>query len=255
LTGLPRSGTTLLERILDAHSQIVTGDEWDAFPRLIFPAMLGFVPLERVGIDYLDHLSEQHLARKRHVYFRFLSAAADRSLTGHVFVDKNPSLLPLIPVYRRLLPHSRLIIVLRDPRDVLVSCLMTHFPLNDFSVDLLSLEGATQRIIDDLETWFLLRDRVGGSAEVKYEEMVSNLQRAILPILDHLDLTWEESLRKYHEREAAPMVHSPSYDQVYRPLYFDSIGRWRNYIRHLEPVLPRFDRSLAALGYSCSKSD
>jgi hypothetical protein len=130
LTGLPRSGTSLLERILAAHSQIDTADEWDAFPRLIFPALLGHVPLQRADVQWLESLDDMRLAGKRRTYLRFLAAALGRlpndrgcatqpGLEPRTLVDKNPSLLPLLPVYQRLLPQGKLIIALRDPRDAL----------------------------------------------------------------------------------------------------------------------------------------
>jgi hypothetical protein len=250
LTGLPRSGTTLLERILAAHSQITTADEWDAFPRLIFPTMLGSVPLHRASIQWLDQLAEAKLARQRRVYLRCLRAALARTFEGQTLVDKNPSLLPLLPVYRRLFPDGKLIIVLRDPRDVLVSCLMTHFPLNDFSVDFLNLDSAAARVVTDLNIWIHLRDLIGGGCvELRYEDLVNDWPAAVLPVLEQLGLKFQGGLTDYLRSQSIGHVNSPSYEAVCQPIYTESIGRWHHYARHLEPVLSRFEPLLRTLGY------
>ena len=250
LTGLPRSGTTLLAGISNAHSQVVTGDEWDAFPRLIFPTMLGPTSLEQADITWLDALSESHLARKRNAYFRFLSAALNESLSGKTLIDKNPSLLPLVPVYKRLLPLSHVIIALRDPRDVLLSCMLTYFPLNDFSIDFLSLDTAAERIVHDLKSWLTLRDRIAeGWVEVKYEDLVRDWPSTVTEVLKEMKLPWQDGLRDYREGAITSLTHSPSYDAVRRPIYTDSVGRWQHYASHLEPVLPQFGPLMAALGY------
>jgi hypothetical protein len=250
LTGLPRSGTTLLERMLAAHPQIVTGDEWDAFPRLIVPSMLGPLPLERLNIDTLDRLPELHLARKRNVYFRFLSAALGQPLSGRWFVDKNPSLLPLIPMYKRLIPSSHLIVALRDPRDVLISSFMTHFPLNDFSVDFLSLDTAADRVVADLNCWLVQRDQIReGCIEVRYEDLICDWQETTSRILHALGIEWQDELLGYREQAERGQVNSPSYDSVYQRLYVHAVGRWRHYGAYIEPELSKFDHLLDALGY------
>jgi hypothetical protein len=250
---MPRSGTTLLQQILAAHPGIVSGDEWDVFPRLVLPLMLGPVPLQSLDINKLDQLSERHLARKRHMYFRFFSAALTEPMDGRMLIDKNPSLLPVLPAYQRLLPNSKLIIALRDPGDVLVSCLMTYFPLNDFSVDFLSLASAVKRLTNDLDVWFTLREQILGRwVEVKYEQLIADFPRTLHEVLKGLELEWDDRLLDYRQRIQHLQVRAPSYSQVQLPIYSEAQSRWRHYAHYLEPVMPQLTRLRDKLGYPTS---
>jgi hypothetical protein len=250
LTGLPRSGTTLLERILDAHSQVVSCDELDAFPRLILPLMLAGRPPEQFTVEVLDSLPADRLRRQRFLYCRLLRAALGHPVGGRMLIDKNPSLLPLLAVYRRLIPDCRLIIALRDPRDALVSCLMAYFPLNDFSVDFLAPESAAERIAADLQIWIRLREQIGeGWCEVRYEAVLDDFKGEAARTLSSLGLAWEDNVLQYRDAGRDRPINSPSYDTVAQPIYTHARGRWRNYADFLEPVLPRLEPAIAALGY------
>lgn len=255
LTGMPRSGTTLLQAILDVHPSIVSGDEWDAFPRLILPLMVGRTPLQQLGIENISRLPEQPLARKRHRYFRSFEAALGEPIAGRQLIDKNPSLLPLLPVYQRLLPNSRQIFMMRDPGDVLISCLMTYFPISDFSVDFLSLDTAATRLASDLDVWLTLREKTQGRwIEVKYEQLTANLSSTLKGILNQLELPWDDRLIDYHQQIQQRHIHSPSYNQVQRPVHREAQGRWHHYVNFLEPVMPILNRLRDALGYTDSPS-
>ncbi len=249
LTGLPRSGTTLLERVLDAHPGIVACDEFDAFPRIVFPLMLGRTLPAEISPSFLDSLSEEFLAPPRAHYAQAMSSAVDRPLGDAWLLDKNPSLLPLLTPYLRFAPASRVIVVVRDPRDVLVSCLMAYLPLNDFSVDFLSLESAADRLVADLECWQTLRAKVGDSClEVRYEDLVADLPATAKRVLEHLGLAWNDDLLRYRELGAERTVYSPSYDAVAQPVHSRAIGRWRNYATQLGPALGRLEQALGKLG-------
>jgi tetratricopeptide (TPR) repeat protein len=241
LTGLPRSGTTLLEHMLAAHSQIVAADEWDLFPRWIFPALLGYRPLEEATLSLLDATPAPQLARKRHMYLQGMAAATERTLSGNVLLDKNPSLLALVPAYLRLLPHSRVIVMRRDPRDVLVSCLFTPMGLNDFGVDFLSVEEGAARIVWELRFWRGLSDELGDCVvELDYEELVKDWRASLRDVLPSLGLAWEPTIAQYDQSGRGGYLNAPSYVAVQQPVTTRSVGRWRNYSQQLAPVMDRY---------------
>ncbi|MDZ4783552.1 MAG: sulfotransferase [Planctomycetia bacterium] len=248
LTGLPRSGTTLLERILDAHPGIVACDEFDAFPRLMFPVLLGRHSPADLSPELLDAIPEPLLAPQRSAFADAMSAAVGQPRGDAWLLDKNPSLLPLITPYLRFAPHGRVIVMLRDPRDVLVSCLMAYLPLNDFSVDFLDLDAAADRLIADLEAWRGLRAKTGNACrEIWYEDLIADVRSTSLRILEHLGLPWHDDVDHYRDIGAQRTVFSPSYDRVARPVYHSAVGRWRNYEQQLAGVLPRLTQSLERL--------
>ena len=250
LTGLPRSGTTLLAHVLGGHPDIVACDEFDAFPRFLIPFMLGPLPIADLDADRLTRLPRERIAKLRPVYRRFMSEALGTPFGGKLLVDKNPSLLPVIPLYRRLLPGSRVVVCVRDPRDVLVSCMLTHLPLNDFSVDLLAVHSAIERIALDLDLWRQMREKLnGGWVEVRYEDLVADLQEAVTPALEACDLAWDEGILAYREASGGRAVNSPTYAEVAKPIHDRAIGRWRNYRAQLEPILSKCDAVAESLGY------
>jgi hypothetical protein len=250
LTGMPRSGTTLLERMLNAHSKIVGCDELDAFPRFLIPLMLGTIPLTALTAEKLCSISAERLREVRRLYRQFIEEAMGVSMAGRVLVDKNPSLLPVITLYRRMLPASRLVICLRDPRDVLVSCLLSYLPLNDFSVDFLDLDSAVERLRFDLSLWRELRGKLANHwVEIRYEHLVADMQTAIAPVLKLLNLYWDDQILRYREANAGQQVYSPTYAEVAVPIYARAVGRWQNYSAQLEQAIPRLEATLDSLGY------
>ncbi len=250
LTGLPRSGTTLMQRVLDAHPQILSCDELDAFPRFIFPALLRGTPIDRITADLFRELPSEYAAAQRDLYRRLLEDAIGEAMQGRLLLDKNPSLLPLVPAYLRMAPRGRLLVVLRDPRDCLVSCLMSYFPLNDFSVDFLTLDSAAQRLTGDLNIWLSLRDKIPDRwIEVRYESLVQELPSTMKRVVNQLGLPWDEQVLSYRDITAQRQVNSPSYDTVSQPIYTRAIGRWKHYAERLAPVLPQLDPVLAAFGW------
>lgn len=250
LTGLPRSGTTLLERALNAHPALIGCDEYDVFPRFVYPALLGTATPESIDVAHLDRLPEARLPEQRRRYALSLAAAVGAAPGGELLLDKNPSLLPLLTPYLRLSPAARVLVALRDPRDVLLSCLMSDLPLNDFGVDFLDPQIGAERVAADLRCWLDLRDKVRENClEVRYEDTVADLTGTARRAVAHLGLAWSEDVLRYRELGAGQVVHSPSYDSVARPLHDRAIGRWRNYADFLKPALAALEPVLDPLGY------
>jgi hypothetical protein len=118
------------------------------------------------------------------------------------------------------------------------------------SVCFLTLERTLQRYALDMDAWLTLQGMLdGGWIEVRYEQLVADLPGQARQALELLNLPWTESILEYRSRPAAAHVRSPSYADVAQPIYTHAIGRWRNYERYLEPVLPTLDRYARALGY------
>jgi len=250
LTGFPRSGTTLVEQVLDAHPGLVSSDEREAFARDVFPAMWMTPATPQPTIEALDRVPWERLAAQRTRYLAYMAAALNERLDGRVHLDKNPPFTLLIPAMWRLFPELKLIIALRDPRDVVLSCFMQFLPLNTNSVCYLTLERAAARYALDLGVWRRLRDVLPPCwMEVRYEDTVLDLEREARRTLDFLELPWDPAVLKYRERVRNKAVASPTYEAVSKPLYRSSMGRWRNYEKFLAPIEPILAPLVRTFGY------
>ncbi|MGL4511794.1 MAG: tetratricopeptide repeat-containing sulfotransferase family protein [Lacipirellulaceae bacterium] len=248
LTGFPRSGTTLIERALDAHPAIVACEERDILATATMQALHGGASL---GVELLDVLSapRETIDKARRVYTTTLAAAVGPTPEGSLLLDKNPALTPMAPVYLRLFPQAKVVFVLRDPRDVLLSCYLRWLPLNPVSANFLTLERAAEKLASDLTGWLRLREMIPGRfAEIRYEEAIDDFEGEMRRLVAFLGLEWSESVLGYRSQGRA--VLSPSYAAVAKPLYTGARGRWRRYERELAPSIERLGSLVESLGYA-----
>jgi thioredoxin-like negative regulator of GroEL len=252
LTSFPRSGTTLLENVLDAHSGVISSEERQVFSRDILDASWK-EPHENVPptVEAFDRISAQKIQALRRRYLNAMEEALDEPIGDRVHIDKNPTHTLFIPAIVRLFPETQFLIALRDPRDVIVSCYFQYLPLNPTSVSYLTWESTTRRYALDMGVWLRLREMLDTESwlEVRYEDLVRDLPAVARRTLEFLKLPWEEAVLNYREHLAGKTVHSPTYLDVAKPLQGKPIGRWKNYARWLEPCLPGLERFVQELGY------
>jgi hypothetical protein len=168
-----------------------------------------------------------------------------------LLIDKNPELTMLLPLVARVFPEMKVLFALRDPRDVVISCFSQQLPLNAVSVHYLTLEGTARKYAKTMQAWLKLREiLVNLWIEVRYEDLVADLEGQARRVLDFLGLPWDERVLEYHRRAQQKHVHSPTYEAVTKPVYSSSIGRWRNYARQLEPYQEILQPFVEAFGYN-----
>jgi tetratricopeptide (TPR) repeat protein len=250
LASFPRSGTTLLEQVLDSHSGLVSSDEREVFGRDIFPAMWRTEKTPLPTVTALDAIPLERWTAQRERCLHYFEAALNEPIQDRVHLDKNPTMTLLIPGMLRLFPETRLLIALRDPRDVVVSCFMQYLQLNPNSVCYLTLERTARRYAHDMGIWRSLREMICSPwLEVRYENTVTELEKETRRTLEFLELPWEPQVLKYRERLREKAVSSPTYEAVSKPIYTSAIGRWKNYQKYLEPCLEILQPSIEAFGY------
>ena len=230
IVGLPRSGSTLIEQILASHSQVDGTFELGDLPKVAkrirrfskkrtsFPGnLLDLSPehWKKIGQDYIDS------TRK----FR-----AD----APYFIDKNPNNFIFVGLLRIALPGAKIINATRHPLD---SCFGTYKQLfasgQPFSYDLTELGEyyvQYQRLMDHWN-----RVAPGFSLDVRYEDVVEDLEGQVRRILDFCNLPYEEGCLRFHETERA--VKTASSEQVRQPIYSSSVNLWRNYESHLGDLI------------------
>ncbi len=253
LTSFPRSGTTLMENILDAHSGVVSSEEMTVFSRDILDSSWKESHENNPPtVEAFDRIPAARIQSLRRRYLAAMEEALDEPIGPRVHIDKNPTHTLFIPALVRLFPESQFLIALRDPRDVIVSCYFQYLPLNPTSVSYLTWESTARRYALDMGMWLRLRERLdpGSWLEVRYEDVVDDLPSAARRALSFLKLPWEEAVLGYRDRLATKTVHSPTYLAVAQPIHRRPIGRWKNYAHWLEPSLGTLDRFVKEFGYS-----
>ena len=250
LTSFPRSGTTLLEQVLDSHSGLVSSDEREAFARDIFPAMWLAPATPLPTAKLFDEIPLPRVATLRERYLAHMASALNEPIGDRVHLDKNPTLTLVLPGLLRLFPETHVLIALRDPRDVVISCFMQYLPLNANSVCFLTLERTAERYANDMAAWRTFRGMIASPwLEVRYEDAVADLEKEARRALDFLGLPWEATVLNYRERLKQKAVGSPTYEAVSQPLYTRAIGRWKHYEEYLAPCLPILQPLIEAFGY------
>lgn len=250
LCGHARSGTTLLEYVLDAHPQIISADETAVFQGKAYPVISRSRSSRDTVISALEGIAPRIIRQARAEYFRGIEACIGETIGERLLLDKNPALTADMAALCRFLPEAKIFVALRDPRDVCLSCFMQAAPLVPDTVPWLDLGDTVRHYVALHELWQAVKPCLGGGAlEVKYEEVVADLPGAARRALDFLGLPWDEKVLSFHEHAQGRTVGSPTYAEVTRPVYKSAVGRWRNYQKYFEPHLAQLEPVLRTLGY------
>ncbi len=251
LCGHPRSGTTLIEQVLDSHPGLVSADETTIMSDDVYIALGDLLPEAVNPADRLDVASVEMLSGVRSNYLRYSEAFLGQAMNGRMLLDKNPELTMILPVINRVFPEMKILCALRDPRDVCLSCFMQPLPMNSVSVNYLSIESTFKKYATTMQTWLTLRPILSCDwMETRYEDNVANLEAETRKILGFLGLEWDETVLNYHQRASQKHVRSPTYEAVTKPVYSTAVQRWRNYEEWLGPHLELLDPFVRAFGYS-----
>jgi len=145
----------------------------------------------------------------------------------------------------------KVIIALRDPRDVVISCYFQNIMLNATNANFLSLERTARHYSDLMDIWLRLRDLGGFDwIETRYEAVVDNLEAEGRRVTDFLGLSWQPDQSRYYEAARRKVLSAPTYHDVTQPVYRRAVGRWQRYAEALEPVQARLEPYCRAFGYS-----
>jgi tetratricopeptide (TPR) repeat protein len=261
LTSHPRSGTTLVEQLLDSHDQMISADEFDVFTQWVYLPIVRRFPHSTHILSVFEKVPAVVRQKARARYWQQTEAIFDEPIGERMLLDKNPGMMILLPVILWAFPEMKMLVALRDPRDVVLSCFMQKVPLTPISSNWLTLAGAADYYARTMNTWLLTRSLLsssppGGGAteaawlEFRYEDVVSDLEREARRILEFLGLAWDEKVLKFYEHAREKIVRSPTYKDVTQPVYHKSVGRWKHYARHFEPVLETLEPFIKEFGYS-----
>lgn len=231
IVGLPRSGTSLVEQIIDAHPDAAGAGEVTEIPARVFECQ------SRIGIGDPGLLEHPNLLSKEWVNGASMDYLARRRAfapDARRITDKMPANVMHLGLISLLFPGARVIRCVRDPRDAGISCYFTDF------------SGALPWAFDLDHIASYARDEARLFAhwksvlplpvmEVAYEELVADIERGGRAIIEFLGLPWSGACLEYHRSKR--VVQTSSNEQVRRPVYQSSVGRWKHYEAKLGPKL------------------
>ena len=251
LCGHPRSGTTLLEQVLDSHPDIISAEETPVFHDDAYAPIVHSLPEGTPMMTAIETVAPGVLQQSRQNYFRCMELFLGKPIAGRLLIDKNPYLTDLIPVLVRVFPEIKLLVALRDPRDVVLSCFMQcFFPIGTTNSTYLSLADTVGEYTELMGMWTTVAPMLKNSSiAVRYEDMVDDLEPVARRTLDFLGVAWDERVLRFDEHARQKLVRSPTYADVTKPVYKRAVGRWRSYQKYLEPHLEKLETFVKAFGY------
>ena len=230
IVGMPRSGTSLVEQIIASHSEAHGGGELPHINRII-SSLPNFLHtdtkypecLRNITNEQIDALTNEYLA-----YLKGLSSSARR------ITDKLPHNFMWLGMIELMFPAARIIHCTRDPMDNCLS-LYTTRGLNahhSYAFDLEALGDHYNKYLKLMDRWKdLLKIPI---LTISYEKLIDDFDTEARRLIEFCGLEWDEQCLRFYD--SGRITTTLSYDQVRRPIYKESVGRWKNYREFLTPL-------------------
>ncbi len=242
VVGMPRSGTTLVEQIIASHPMVhgagelqtlndviltVRGPDGNVIPYPDFMPALDATALRQIGSSYV--------AEVRKLVAALSSPAIGDKRGWERVTDKMPSNYYFLGLIHLALPNAKIIHTVRDPVDTCVSCFSKLFSAEqNHTYDLAELGRYYKRYEGLMAHWRRVLPE-GGVLDVRYEDVVADLDTMARRIIAYCGLPWDDRCLSFHETDRP--VRTASATQVRQPIYKSAIGRWRVYADQLGPLL------------------
>ena len=234
--GLPRTGSTLLERVLSSHSAVHAAGELNHMSAAMMEEIRKLGPVR----DREEIIARSLVVDHDRVGRRYIERT--RPFTGHTphFIDKLPGNFMMIGTIHLSLPQSHIIHVRRTPVDACYA--IYKFLFNEayaWSYDL-----------DEIARYYIAYHRLlahwrtvlpGRLIEIAYEDLVADLETVARGLVADLGLEWETACIEFHRNETAAMTGSAA--QVRQKVYSSSVGRWKDYETQLQPLIQALERA------------
>lgn len=249
LVGFFRSGTTLTQEILDTHPEVFVADETDLL--VAMKEELNRISTRRDNpVEQLRAADASIIQQLRDFYWRLAEQKHGQQVRQGLFIDKttmNTFDLGLINV---VFPDAKLLFMLRDPRDVCLSCFMQVMTPTAATVHLFDWQKTAQLYAQTMQWWLHIQPLLTLPVmTLRYEDGVNDFAGTFREVFEFLGLSWRDQARDFHKQAGQKFIASPSFEQVAQPLYATSIGRWRQYAAEFTAINDQLAPYIQAFGY------
>ncbi len=228
--GQPRTGTTLIERIITSHSQVHSAGELQQFG-LALRRLSNYQNPKRFSAELFAAVKELDATKIGNLYLQ-----SSQRLQGETpyFVDKLPQNYLMIPLILKSLPNAKIVHLVRNPMDACFSSFKQLFAdAYLHSYDQREMARHHVRYRNLMQVW---RERFPDRFfEISYEATARDIEPNARQLIDYLGLPWEDACLNFHQQKTA--VSTASAVQVREPAHTRSIDRWKKYEQKLQPML------------------
>jgi tetratricopeptide (TPR) repeat protein len=231
IVGMTRSGTTLIEQILASHPQVFGAGELPLLDQ-VAGSIQKLLPCASAFPDMMLQMSPADFQALGSLY---LDRIMDRSATALRITDKMTVNFLFVGLIHLALPDATIIHAVRDPADTCISCFSTHFTNgNEHTYDLAELGRYYRHYRELMAHWHDVLPP-GRILDVHYEDLVADVEKVARRIISHCGLDWDPRCLDFHRTQRP--VRTASATQVRKPIYSNSVARWRKYEAFIEPLL------------------
>lgn len=247
LIGFLRSGTTLLEQILDSHPRVQALNE----KPMAAVMEREFIKIAQGKPGALKDLSVNQLRELHQAYWGEAALHCDRQQDTFL-VDKQPLNIVRVPLLWRAFPQSPFILAVRHPCDVVLGCLMQKFGYNNVMSGFADLESIALLYVRVMSAWCEFVERLPLRwQQIRYEDLVDNVESEARKVLEFIGVGWSDAVLEHSEHaQTRGIINTPSYHQVTKPIYRHARYRWKRYEKELAPVIQMLQPFIERFGYS-----
>lgn len=242
ILGMPRSGTTLVEQIVSSHPRVFGAGELYDLNTVLAKESLDILGMEEGFPLYARVIDENGCTKLGEKYVEKIRERVGKE--PEFISDKMPSnfrLLGMIPI---ILPWAKIIHCKRNPYDTCISCYFRYFVEGqEFSYNLEALGRYYRAYEKMMEHWRNILPE-GKMFEIQYEDLVDNFEEKSKELIDYCGLEWDDACLRFFENKRAVLTASMA--QVRQPVYKSSVGYWKNYEKHLQPLFDAIEGKLGS---------
>jgi len=250
LIGFLRSGTTLTQEILDTHDKVFISDETDLIYSLR-DELNSITNTQASTHEQLNTLTSADLQHLREYYWKKAQDRYGSSINNKLFIDKTTMNTFDLGLINCIFPDAKVVFIMRDPRDVCLSCFMQIMVPTAVTTHLFDWEKSATLYAQTMTWWMHIKETMSLEyIELKYEDIINEFEPTLRKTFNFLDLEWNAESKNFHKHAAKKFIATPSYNQVSQPLYSSSLAKWKHYENEFTPVIEKLQPFITAFNYT-----